>query len=173
MADADDDSEFTVDGARHAAEHGDLESWVRRFLASAGSDNAELGEELTDRPRWWIGPLRVPIGALHRLVGPPEDPVLCPVDDDDWRDDVDEMAEKIDGDEWEPPPVVAMYRDDQLVLEDGNHRVEGLRRAGEDEAWAVVGFESSQARERFVVRHPHGGRSAGGRSFTQRGGNEK
>jgi hypothetical protein len=146
-----DHPEFSVDSARRAAEHDDLNGWVRRFLASPGSDNAELGEQLTDEPRWWIGPLQLPISALHRLVGPPEDPVLCPLDDDEWRDDVAEMAEKIDHDEWEPPPVVVMYRDDHLVLEDGNHRVEGLRRAGEDQAWAVVGFESAEAREHFDV----------------------
>jgi hypothetical protein len=146
----DPDDEFSVDGAQRAAERHDLDGWVRRFLASPGSDNAELGDQLTEEPRYWIGPLRLRISTLHRLVGPPGDPVLCPVDDDDWRDDVAEMAEKIDGDEWEPAPVVVMYRDDQLVLEDGNHRVEGLRRAGEDEAWAVVGFESAEARDRFV-----------------------
>jgi hypothetical protein len=149
---SDDDHEFSVSSARRAAQRDDLDEWVRRFLASPGSDNAELGRQLTAEPRWWIGPVRLPITSLHRLVGPPGDPVLCPVEDDDsWRDDVAEMAEKIDEDAWEPPPVVVMYRHDQLVLEDGNHRVESLRRAGETDAWAVVGFESADERERFEV----------------------
>lgn len=149
--DHDDQHEFSVDGARRASERDDLNGWVRHFLSSPGSDNAELGEQLTEDPRWWIGPIQLAIGTLHRLVGPPEDPVLCPLDDDEWRDDVAEMAEKIDDDEWEPPPVVVMYRDGHLVLEDGNHRVEGLRRAGEDQAWGVVGFESAEARDHFDV----------------------
>jgi hypothetical protein len=76
------------------------------------------------------------------------------VDDDYWRDDVEEMAEKIDDDDWEPPPVIVSYRDDQYVLEDGNHRVEGLRRAGKDHAWAIVGFDDPAARDRFVARIP-------------------
>lgn len=149
-----DDSEFSVDGARRAADRDDLGTWVRRFLASPGSDNAELGDQLTSEPRWWSGPIRLPIGDLHRLAGPSGDPVLRSVDDDDWRDDVDDMAEQIDDEGWQPAPVVVMFRDDQLVLEDGNHRVEALRRSGEDEAWAVVGFDSIAARDRF--------RSAGG-----------
>lgn len=143
-----DDSEFSVDGARRAAERDDLDTWVRRFLASPGSDNAELGDQLALQPRWWTGPIRLPIGELHRLAGPSGDPVLRAVDDDYWRDDVDDMAEQID-EGWQPAPVVVMCRDDQLVLEDGNHRVEALRRSGEDEAWAVVGFESVEARGRF------------------------
>lgn len=144
-----DASEFSVDGARRAAERDDLETWVRRFLASAGSDNAELGDQLTAQPRWWTGPLRLPIGELHRLVGPSDDPVLRAVDENYWGDDVDDMAEQIDDAGWQPAPVVVTYRDDQLVLEDGNHRVEALRRSGEDEAWAVVGFDSIEARDRF------------------------
>ena len=143
--------EFSLAGARRAARRDELATWVRRFLASPGSDNAVLGEQLTTEPRWWTGPVRLPIHRLHRLAGPPDDPVLCPVDDDYWRDDVEEMAEKVDADGWEPPPVVVTFRDEQLVLEDGNHRVEALRRAGEDEAWAVVSFETADARDRFAT----------------------
>jgi hypothetical protein len=145
------DFEYTVDGARRAAEYGVLAEWVRRFLSSPGSDNAVLGEQLTNGERWWIGPLALPIGSLHRLVGPPEDPVLVAVDDEHWRDDVEDMAEKVSDDEWEPPPVVVTYRNDQLVLEDGNHRVEALRRAGTDDAWGVIGFDSLDDRDRFVT----------------------
>jgi len=87
------------------------------------------------------------------LAGPPDAPVLCPVDEDYWRDDVDEMAERID-DRWEPPPVIVTHRDGRLVLEDGNHRVEGLRRAGKDHAWAVIAFEDPRERDRFVAPSP-------------------
>lgn len=72
------DLEFSVEGARRAAERDALDDWVRRFLASPGSDNGELGEQLSDGVRWWTGPLEVPIGSLHRLAGPPDEPVLCP-----------------------------------------------------------------------------------------------
>jgi hypothetical protein len=144
--------EFTVDGARRAAQYGVLAHWVRQFLSSPGSDNAVLGEQLTNGERWWIGPLALPIDSLHRLVGPPEDPVLVEVDEEHWRDDVEEMAEKVSDDAWQPPPVVVTYRDDQMVLEDGNHRVEALRRAGAVDAWGVVGFDSIDDRDQFVTR---------------------
>ena len=143
---------FTIEGARQAAERDQLDQWVGTFLASPGSDNAELAEELTSEPRWWIGPVQLPINRLNRLVGPPGDPVLRVVeDDDDWRDDVADLADKIDDDEVEPPPVIVMLRDGQLVLEDGNHRVEALRRAGETAAWSIVGFESADERDGFEV----------------------
>ena len=145
------DERFTVETARQAAERDQLAQWVARFLASPGSDNELLAEILTDPPRTWIGPVRLRIDQLHRLAGPPDHPVLCPVDDDYWRDDVDDLEEKVE-DGWEPPPMVVTFRDDQLVLEDGNHRAEGLRRAGEDAAWSVVSFESPEERDRFLER---------------------
>jgi hypothetical protein len=146
-----DGERFTVEGAREAAERDELAEWVARFLASPGSDNAPLGHKLTHPPRTWIGPVRLRIDQLHRLAGPPDHPVLCPVDEDDWRDDVDDLEEKVE-EGWEPPPMVVTFRDDQLVLEDGNHRAEALRRAGEDGVWSVVSFVDPAERDRFLAR---------------------
>ena len=146
-----DRQDFTVDAARRAAERDELNAWVGRFLASPGSDNAELGHALTHPPRTCIGPVRLPLDQLNRLAGPPDHPVLVEVDEDDWRDDVDDLEDKVE-DGWEPPPMVVTYRDDELHLEDGNHRAEGLRRAGETEAWAVVSFGSIDERDHFLAR---------------------
>ena len=146
--------EYTVEAARAAADSDLLGPWVAGFLASPGSDNAALADKLADRFQHWIGPMRLPISKLHRLAGPPGEPVLCPVDDDYWRDDVEDMAEQIDDEGWTPPPVVVTLQVDQLVLEDGNHRLEGLRRAGEDEAWAGVGFETAEEPDRFDAPAP-------------------
>lgn len=140
----------TVDGARRAAENDDLNDWVAGFLSSPGSDNAVLGQALTTPPRAWLGPVQLPIDQLHRLAGPPGAPVLETVSDDEWRDDVDDLAELVD-DGLEPPPVIVTWSDGQLVLEDGNHRVEALRRAGHDQAWAVVGFDRAEERDRFIA----------------------
>ena len=142
---------FTVETARRAAERDELNAWVAEFLASSGSDNAELGHALTHPPRTWIGPVRLPLDQLNRLAGPSGHPVLVEVEEDEWRDDVDDLEEKVE-DGWEPPPMVVTYRDDELHLEDGNHRAEGLRRTGETEAWAVVSFSSAEERDHFLAR---------------------
>jgi hypothetical protein len=141
---------YTLDDARAASERDELAGWVARFLASPGSDNPLLAERLSEKLRWWSGPLRVPINQLNRLAGPAEDPVLCPVGEEYWDDRVDSMDELAEAG-WNPPPVIVAYRQGQLFLEDGNHRVESLRRAGLRTAWAVVGFERSQDRDRFVT----------------------
>ena len=141
--------EFSVEAAREAAARDQLGAWVSRFLGSPGSDNPELGELLSDRLRFWAGPLKVPLNELNRLAGPADAPVLVALDEDDWHDGVDDMAERVEHG-WEPPPVVVSYRDEELVLEDGNHRVESIRRAGQHDTWAVIGFEDERARDIFL-----------------------
>jgi hypothetical protein len=145
-----DDEEYSVQAARESADRGELGEWVSRFLASPGSDNAPLGAELCQRLDHWVGPLQLPLRRLQRLAGPPGDPVLYPVDDDYWDDRVDDMAERIVEEGWEPAPLIVSSHDGQLVVEDGNHRVESLRRAGRREAWAVVGFENDVDRDAFA-----------------------
>lgn len=144
-----DQPEFSVESAREAARREQLGEWVRRFLASPGSDNAVLADDLSEELGWWTGPVELPLDQLHRLAGPADHPVLCPVDDEYWDDRVDAM-DKLAEDGWEPPPVVVAYRDDQFVLEDGNHRVESVRQAGRQTTWAIIGFVQREDRDRFV-----------------------
>jgi hypothetical protein len=139
------DDDFSVDAARAADRNGVLDTWVEEFLASDGSDNAELGRELSD-DFVWFGPVEVPFDRLRRLAGPPDEPTLERLDGDDL-DRVEDMADSID-DGWVSPPLVATWRDDHFRLEDGNHRVEALRRAGHDRYWCVVGTFDTAARRR-------------------------
>jgi len=74
--------------------------------------------------------------------------VLQVTDDDDWRGDVDEMKDEIEQG-WEPPPLIVTFQDGELHLEDGNHRVESLRRAGQHEGWALIRFEDDRQRSLF------------------------
>lgn len=145
--------EFTVESARAAAADDELGDWVRAFLSSPGSDNAALAEQLAEQRPYWLGPVRLRFSELHRLAGPPDEPVLERLDDDDL-DTVESMEESID-DGWEPAPVIVSAKGDQLVVEDGNHRIEGLRRSGRRNYWALVCFEDEAARERFVEDPEH------------------
>jgi len=141
--------EHSVEAARRAADAGQMSEFVRSFLGAPGSDNVELGRQLADEVVSWHGPVRLPFDRLHRLAGPPDEPALGRPDDDDL-DTIESMHDSVD-DGWEPEPLVVTYNErlDQLVLEDGNHRVEGLRRAGHDDYWSIVGFRSDAAREGY------------------------
>jgi len=143
--------DFTVPGSRRAEAEQGLAAWVCAFLASDGSDNAALGEKLRDEKQSWIGPIELPFDELNRLAGPPDQPTLDRMDDGDI-DTVEAMQEEID-EEWEPAPLVVSVDDGQLKVEDGNHRIEALRRAGRSSYWCVVGFDSQGQRQNFLDRH--------------------
>jgi hypothetical protein len=147
------DGRFDLAGACAAADAGDEEvaRWVGEFLASRGSDNAVLAAALAQAPHWWYGPVRLPVADLERLAGPEGDTV-CAVEPAEWEHDVDQMEAHLD-DGWEPPPLLAEWRDGRLLLQDGNHRHEALVRAGEGEAWTLVYFSRLVDRDQFARRH--------------------
>ncbi len=145
-----DNPEYSVESARTAAQQDRLAEWVARFLASPGSDNPVLAQQLCLELGWWAGPVQLPLDQLHRLAGPSGDPVLCPVDEDYWDERVDAL-DKLAEEGEDPPPVIVAYRRGQFTLEDGNHRVEGVRRAGQRTTWAVVGFAQQEERDRVAV----------------------
>jgi hypothetical protein len=166
-------TDFNLRTARAAAERGELAVWVGDFLASPGSGNATLAAALAERELHWAGPVKIELDRLVPLAGPSDDEV-CPIDPDEWEDDVDSMEDALE-DGWEPPPLLAELVDGELYLQDGNHRRETLQRAGERDAWVVVWSDGpipddlclplaprppSRPRRRFS---PRAGRSAASR----------
>ena len=135
--------------ARHAAESGELAEWVRDFLGTDGSDNEVLGQQLFEEKSSWLGPVELDFDHLHRLAGPADQPTLERLTDEDI-DTVEGMAESVE-EGWEPPPLIVSIDDKaQLLVEDGNHRTEGLRRAGHQQYWSIVGFDDEAQRTAFV-----------------------
>lgn len=139
-------------GARAAATRGATRAWVEAFLKSPGSDNAVLAEQLAAEKPLWYGPVRLRFDELNRLAGPPDQPTLGRLDDDDL-DTVEDMEESLD-EGWEPPPLIVSTHDGGLVVEDGNHRIESLRQAGEHDYWSLIGFDDEAQRDAFLAaRH--------------------
>jgi hypothetical protein len=140
---------FTVASARRAAERGDLADWVTSFLASPGSDNEALAAAFAFDRAVYLGPVLFALDQLTPLAGPDPDEVVVPIDEDEWEDDIDSMAEEVE-EGWEPPPLLVSHRDGQFLLEDGNHRYETLRRAHEPRAWAILVFHDETERDDFL-----------------------
>jgi hypothetical protein len=144
---------FDLATAREAEARGETARWVGRFLASAGSDNPELAAALAQRRHWWVGPIEVPLEDLRRLAGP-EAGALVTVRRDEWDEDVERMQQTLDAG-WEPPPLLAEFRDGALWLQDGNHRYAALERARARTAWVLVYFDRPEDRDAFVAARAH------------------
>jgi hypothetical protein len=140
---------FSLASARAAARNGETARWVGEFLATEGG-NEILAAALAQDPHWWVGPVQVPLDALERLAGPDDEAVLCPIEPEEWEDDVAEMAGLLE-EGWEPPPLLAEHQDGRLLLQDGNHRYEALTRDGADAAWVLIYFDDEATRDAFQV----------------------
>ena len=134
-----DERRFSLASAFAAADEGNVAHWVGDFLASRGSDNATLAAGLALREHSWVGPVRMPLDRLVPLAGPDDDD-LCTVEPEEWEEDVGALEDLVE-EGWEPPPLLAEFRDGSLYLHHGNHRYEALERAGETEAWVIVWFD--------------------------------
>jgi hypothetical protein len=141
--------DFSLASARAAAAQDRTAIWVGAFLASRGSDNEVLAAALAQKRHWWVGPIEIPLDDLERLAGPEEHDVLVPIDEGEWEGDVERMEASIE-EGWEPPPLLAEHQDGRLLLQDGNHRYEALKREGAPTAWVLVFFDDAGARDRFV-----------------------
>ena len=142
------DRRFSLASARTAAAEERTALWVGDFLASRGSDNAPLAAALATKRHWWYGPARVPIERIVRLAGPEPD-ALLPMEPETYEDDVDAMVDSLE-EGWQPPPLILEYRDGDLLLQDGTHRLEALVRDGETDAWALVYFDDRETRDDFA-----------------------
>jgi hypothetical protein len=60
------------------------------------------------------------------------------------------MREELEGG-WEPPPLLAQYRDGRLLLQDGNHRYEALAGVHESHAWTLVFFDDPADQGAFLA----------------------
>ncbi len=140
----------SVEGARKAQDNGTIAKWVEAFLASDGSDNAVLGDRLTDLKSIWLGPIELSFDELNRLAGPPDQPTLERLDEDDIEK-VGGMADSID-DGWAPAPLIVSFKNGECTVEDGNHRVEGLRRSDRDRYWSLIGFDDEAQMAEFQNR---------------------
>jgi FMN phosphatase YigB (HAD superfamily) len=142
------DDRFDLASARAAALEDRTAQWVGEFLEASG--NVVLGAALAHQPHWWLGPLRVPLRALVRLAGP-EDDIDWTIEPGEWEHDVGTMGESLD-DGWEPPPLLSCVEDGALVIHDGNHRYEALKRSGAEAAWVLLWFDDPGERAEFAAR---------------------
>jgi hypothetical protein len=144
--------EFSLASAQRAADEGTLSQWVVDFLASPGSDNAELAAALALSGAIYLGPVVVELDRLTPMAGPDEEQVLVPVPEEVWESDVEAMEHSFE-EGWRPPPLLVSHHDGKYYLEDGNHRYEALRRNGASSAWAILLFADEAERDGYLEGH--------------------
>ncbi|MGF1447447.1 MAG: hypothetical protein ACFBRM_14790 [Pikeienuella sp.] len=64
------DPAFGTEAARAAAAEDRFYAWVSAYLSAPASRNPGLRDGLAAAPRWWLGPLALPLERLEPSHGP-------------------------------------------------------------------------------------------------------
>jgi hypothetical protein len=140
---------YDVASAKKYAADGQIEAWIHAYLMEGDWANPGLSEGLKLQPRYWVGPVEVPLDDLVRTCGPEPD-VSFPVDPDGWELKVTLLARNIQSPA-DLPPVIAEYLQGILYVRDGNHRHEALRRYGADRCWVLIWHNSEEDWKKHMV----------------------
>ena len=132
---------FSVEEALEFTSKGEIEEWVHLFLNSIG-DNKPFSEGLKLQKRYWLGPLFIELNKLERCCGPePEIQFVVPADG--WESHITYFQSLIRNG-WNMPPLIAYNEGNYLLVNDGNHRLEAMRREKVEKCWVII-WESNSA----------------------------
>jgi hypothetical protein len=146
--------QFAVPVAKQAAENGELDAWIHAYLTSGYWANEELSNGLKLQPRWWHGPLELPLSEVTRCCGPePHMPFRW--DPEVWAARTAQLARSMT-DLLAIPPLIAEYCHGTLHLRDGNTRHAVMERKGWSTCWVLIWYNSeAEYRQHLTVLHDH------------------
>jgi hypothetical protein len=129
------DMKFNVEEAIEFSKEGKIEEWVHLFLNSVGK-NVPFSEGLKLMKRYWIGPVLITLDKLQRCCGPEED-MEYKVDSCGWEHHISRFQQLIQ-DGWDMPPLIVQHDNNQLIVNDGNHRLEAMKREGYEMCFVII-----------------------------------
>ena len=140
---------FDTRTALEYAQQGRLEEWIHAYLNAGTWKNLGLSEGLKRQPRWWRGPLELPLSDLTRCVGV-EEGLEYPVSQEYWEGRMASMIESIQSSgacSLDMPPLIASYDPGldtpaHLSVRDGNHRLGAYQRLNWPSAWVLIWYNS-------------------------------
>ena len=142
---------FNLHTAQEFAQANRLETWIHAYLNSGDNPNPGLSEGLKQTPRWWIGPIELPLEALTRCCGPePHMEYVMPPDG--WARRTGKIAQTLRK-LADLPPLIVAYRDGELSIRDGNHRYGALEQRGLTTCWVIIWFNTQADYEAFQQAH--------------------
>lgn len=126
---------FTVKETIRFSKEGKIEEWVHLFLNSHGG-NAPFSEGLKLHKRYWLGPLQIDINKLRRCCGP-EPNMKYFSNPCDWENEIKKFQELLKNGT-EMPPLIVQHEGNDLIVNDGNHRLETMKREGTKKCWVII-----------------------------------
>lgn len=134
--------EWSTQIAQQYAEQGRTEEWVDSYLRAGKWANIGLADGLKKAPRWWIGPLLVPLDEMVQTCGPAAG-MKYQETQKSWEHKTQVISQSLA----EPstlPPVILESKEGALYLRDGNHRHGVAQEKKWESMSALIWFNSEE-----------------------------
>jgi hypothetical protein len=128
--------EPTVKSAIDFSNSGVLEEWIHLFLRSEG-DNVGFSDGLKLFPRKFAPPTLMDLNQFVRCCGPESD-MKWQIDEKGFNTKVHGIMDKYRTGTWDMPPLIIGLSDGMYEVNDGNHRIEALKRLKIDKYWVII-----------------------------------
>ncbi len=132
---------FNVNEAIEFYKRGEIEKWVHLFLNSVGN-NKPFSEGLKLQKRYWIGPILIDLDKLTRCCGP-ESEMEFYNSRESWEMEISKF-QKLIRDGWDMPPLIVQNTQGKLIVNDGNHRIEAMKRENIQKCWVIIWESDSE-----------------------------
>ena len=144
----------SLSSAKEYSSAGTLEEWIHTYLRS-DANNTALSDGLKLFPRYFIGPIKMPLSLFIRCSGPEEN-MEYRVDPQYFEKHVEELEDAISKGS-DIPPLIVHYLvnggKSEFELTDGNHRHEAYLRLGINEAHVIIWITEKSELDRFQLEY--------------------
>jgi len=140
----------SLSNAQQFAQAGKLEEWVHRYLLTDGHNKA-FSDGLKLFPRYFLGPLKMPLHLLNRCCGP-EPNMKYQVDSEWFEKHVQELMKVIQNHD-DMPPFIVHYVNHGFELNDGNHRLEACQRLNISSHAIIIWITEKDEYDEFIHKY--------------------
>ena len=146
--------ESSLSSAQEYSRYDRTEEWIHLYLRSDGN-NVALSDGLKLFPRYFLGPVYMPLSLFTRCTGPEEN-MKYRVDPQYFEKHVKELSSAIDSGSDMPPLIIHYLINDgnsEFELTDGNHRHEAYSRLGITEIPVTIWISEKTELDRFLLEY--------------------
>lgn len=140
---------FNLLTAHQYAQEGRISDWIDIYLRTGEWMNLGLADGLHLAPRYWLGPVYVPMAMLERVCGP-EPHMEYRQPKAGWEKRVGHIVDTFISLE-DVPPLIVMFDEGRYTIRDGNHRYEAIHRLKYGDVWVFIWSNTPQ--DAAIVRN--------------------
>lgn len=137
---------YSIEEAKEYSDRNELDKWLQSFLRDTTTkhpgDNIPLADGLLLEDRFYIGPILINLSDLETVR----------IEKDIEGNDLDyynEVVSRMSSDykDYNFPPFIVEYKNNKLILTDGNHRYSALKKLNISEYYVIIWGNKSLEKE--------------------------